>query len=101
MKTLTEAFNQAVVAKGEFFAIELESNSTTGYRWDLQLKAGKASLVQKDYVPDTPMKIGTGGKETFVFKAEEAGAIEISAVYAQAWNHGAVAKSQTFTVAVK
>ena len=47
MKTLTKAFNTATVEKGETFRIELDANATTGYLWDVQLKAGAASLVSR------------------------------------------------------
>ncbi len=76
MQKLTKEFNKASVKKGEYFAIELlDSNPSTGYGWDLQLKAGKASLVAEDYISDAKpgsMVYGGGGKEVFVFKAEEA-----------------------------
>ena len=104
MKKLTEEFNKASVAKGEHFAIMLDSNPSTGYGWDVQLKAGKASLVAEDYISDAKpgsMVYGGGGKEVFVFKAEEAGTIEIEAQYKRSWENKPPLKSQGFSVTVK
>lgn len=103
MKKLTEAFNKVTVAKGETFAIELESNPSTGYSWDLRLKAGKAKLVDEDFISSVsePEICGAGGKEVFVFKAEESGTIEIEAQYKRSWESKPPAKVQNFSVTVK
>ena len=104
MQKLTMEFNKVSVAKGEYFAIELPSNPATGYRWDLQLKAGKASLVMNDYITDAQpgsMLVGGGGKEVFVYKAEESGTIEIDAQYKRDWENKPPAKLQGFSVTVK
>jgi len=104
MKKLTEEFNKVSVAKGEYFAIELKSNPSTGYGWDVQLKAGKASLVMKDYISDAQpgsMLVGGGGKQVFVYKAEEAGAIEIEAGYKRSWETTPPLKSKSFSITVK
>ena len=104
MKKLTEEFNKVTVAKGEMFSIELDSNPSTGYRWDLQLKAGKASLVDEDFISDAPknsMVCGAGGKKVFIFKAEEAGTIEIDATYKRPWKSDGAAQSQSFKITVK
>ena len=104
MKKLTEEFNKVTVAKGESFSIELVSNPSTGYAWDLKLKAGKASLVKEDFISDAPrssMVCGAGGKEVFVFKAEESGIIEIAADYKRSWEKVPPVKSQSFRITVK
>lgn len=103
MKTLTEQFNAATVKKGETFAIELTSNPTTGYTWDVKLKAGKASLVKKDYKSDSksPMVVGGGGKEVFIFKAEESGIVRIDAVHSRPWAPSPKDKSLRFGVTVR
>jgi inhibitor of cysteine peptidase len=104
MKKLTEEFNKVSVVKGEHFAIELPSNLTTGYGWDVQLKAGKASLIMKDYVTDAKpgsMLVGGGGKEVFVYKAEETGVIDIEAQYKRDWENKPPAKVRNFSVTVK
>jgi inhibitor of cysteine peptidase len=104
MKKLTEEFNQVSVAKGETFAIELDSHPSTGYGWDVKLKAGKASLVKEDFISSAPpdsMVCGAGGKEIFIFKAEETGTIEIEAQYKRSWENKPPLKLQGFSITVK
>jgi len=105
MKRLTEDFNKVTVAKGETFSIELASNPSTGYGWDVQLKSGKASLVKEDYVSSAPagsMIVGGDGKEIFVFKANETGTVEIEAQYKRSWEKSVpAAKVKNFSVTVK
>jgi inhibitor of cysteine peptidase len=102
MKTLTKAFNSTTVQKGDLFKIELDANPTTGYLWDMKLKAGKAQLVSEEYTSSAPagsMVIGGGGVTSFVFKAEEAGEIELVAEYTRPWEKNAKpAASHKFSV---
>lgn len=106
MKTLTEAFNKATVAKGENFKIELEGNATTGYTWEFTVVSGKASFVKGDYVvdptPEGEFWCGVGGKQSGVFKAEEKGEIEIRADHLRPWDRKSPpAESKTFKITVK
>ena len=105
MKTLSKSFNTATVQKGETFKIELDANPTTGYLWDVRLKAGKASLLSQGYTADAPagsVVIGGGGVESFVFKAEEAGTVELVAEYSRPWEKSAKpAVTQRFDITVK
>jgi inhibitor of cysteine peptidase len=105
MKTLTKAFNTATVRKGETFRIDLDANPTTGYLWDVRLAAGKASLVSQEYksaAPADSMVIGGGGVESFVFKAEETGTVELVAEYRRPWEKGTTpAVTHRFDVTVK
>ena len=104
MQKLTEKFNAISVKKGETFVVELESNGSTGYSWDLQLIAGKARLLKKVYnssVNGGPMLVGSGGRESFIFKAEEAGIIELKAEYRRPWKkNNPPAASHTFQIKV-
>ncbi|MBW7911620.1 MAG: protease inhibitor I42 family protein [Alphaproteobacteria bacterium] len=88
MKTLTKAFNTATVEKGERFRIELEADSTTGYLWDIRLKAGAASLVSQQYKrQEEPGEFVCGGQaiEELVYQAgQQSGqTIEIEATYSR------------------
>ena len=104
MKKLTETFNKISVAKGETFKIELYGNPTTGYLWDMSVTAGKATLVKQD--SDAPslvndrMAIGGGSMQHFIFKAEEAGEIEIKAEYKRPWEKNPAAQSHSFKITV-
>jgi inhibitor of cysteine peptidase len=105
MTRLTKSFNTATVRKGETFTVELEANPTTGYLWDMRLKAGKATLVSQKYTPAAPagsLVIGGGGVETFVFRAEETGQIELEAEYSRPWEKNAKpAAVQRFDIRVR
>lgn len=88
MQTLKKDFNSIAVARGELFALELPSNPSTGYAWKVSVEAGKAALLSQTVVtpqvsPDTGMVIGGGATSRYVFMAESAGDIELSAVYKQ------------------
>ena len=105
MTRLTKAFNTATVNKGETFTIELDANPTTGYLWDMRLKAGKATLISQQYTSSAPagsLVIGGGGVETFVFRAEETGTIELQAEYSRPWEKNAKpAVTQRFDISVR
>ena len=111
MKKLTETFNKVSVHKGEKFMIELPSNATTGYSWELAVVSGKATLVKEDYISDHPPEkygnrheedfiVGGGGKDRYIFEAQETGALTINANYRRSWEKKAPEKSQTFHITV-
>jgi inhibitor of cysteine peptidase len=54
---------------GEELVITLQSNPSTGYRWMLEdsLDAGLLRLAGRTYVPDQPVRVGSGGHEQFTF----------------------------------
>lgn len=88
MKTLTKAFNIATVRKGETFRIDLDANPSTGYLWGVWLASGKASLVSREYTPAAPagaLVVGGGGVESFIFKVEDTGVVEVVAEYRRPW----------------
>jgi len=105
MTRLTKSFNTATVRKGDTFTVELEANPTTGYLWDMRLKAGKATLVSQTYASSAPegsLVIGGGGVETFVFRAEETGQIELEAEYSRPWERSPKpAATQRFDITVR
>lgn len=54
---------------GESFDIKLAENPTTGYRWALTRLPESFYLLSDYYVPDQPMKAGSGGNHYFTFVA--------------------------------
>jgi inhibitor of cysteine peptidase len=103
MKKLTATFNEIAVKKGDYFLIELEGNPSTGYLWQFNVTAGKASAVHNDMVPfdRNPMVIGGGGMERTVMQAEEAGTIEIEAQLVRPWDKTSVARQHRFKITVE
>ena len=93
---------------GSEFALVLESNPTTGYKWQLAdpLNESVVTLVIQEYV-QTKVKegentAGAGGEETWTFRAVGEGETEISLKYVRSWEAGSPSdETVTFTVNVK
>ena len=90
--------------KGQVLVITLESNPTTGYRWEvvefeepiLQQMGGAEFKVSDPREPPPP---GTGGWETFRFEATSAGQMALNLVYHRPWEED-VDPLETFSVQV-
>ena len=67
------------------FRIVLEANPTTGYQWKIDFDSQLINLVDQDYQPNSPELVGSGGLETFNFKAIETGETEIIFSYLRPW----------------
>lgn len=106
MKTLTKAFHTATVRKGETFRLELPSDPSTGYLWDVRVKSGAASLVSQGFksaadYPPGEFVCGGLGIEEVAFQATQTGQIEIEATEARPWlKNDPTAKKTRFTVTV-
>jgi inhibitor of cysteine peptidase len=90
--------------KGQVLVITLESNPTTGYRWEvvefeepILQQMGGAEFKQSD--PREPPPPGTGGWETFRFEATSAGQMALNLVYHRPWEED-VDPLETFSVQV-
>ncbi|MDY0039216.1 MAG: protease inhibitor I42 family protein [Desulforhabdus sp.] len=72
---------------GEEFAITLQSNPTTGYRWELAapLEEEVVKLVGNVYQSPETKLIGAGGQEVWTFKAVGQGEIIIQMKYVRPW----------------
>jgi predicted secreted protein len=57
------------VKAGESFEIKLTGNPTTGYLWALGRLPENFFLLNENYVPDQPIKVGSGGVYHFTFVA--------------------------------
>jgi inhibitor of cysteine peptidase len=102
-KTLTEDNNgqNLSLKTDETVKIKLESNITTGFRWNLSNKtdASIVSLISSDYKQsNTDTKLaGAGGYETFTFKANSKGNTTIILTYNKPWEEG-VEPLKTFKI---
>jgi predicted secreted protein len=110
MKRLSEHFNSISVKKGECFAVDLLTNgASTGYMWDLDVTAGDATVIRKEYVdpnppktPDEEMVCGKTIIDRTIFRAEETGTIELQASYRRPWEKGSKpAQQKTFKITVE
>jgi inhibitor of cysteine peptidase len=63
---------QLLTAKaGETFDLVLPANPSTGYRWDIipELDANLIEFVAQDYIPEEPVKPGSGGVDVWTFRS--------------------------------
>lgn len=89
---------------GKEFAIILESNVTTGYRWQLASPIDRDFLmvVGLRYVAPKTKAVGVGGWEEWTFKTVKPGKVSITFNYARSWEKNkAPAKTRTFVVVIK
>jgi inhibitor of cysteine peptidase len=74
-------------AVGKSFTITLDSNPTTGYRWQLarQMDTGLVELVNSQYIAPKTDLVGAPGHEEWHFKAIREGKAIISFDYVRPW----------------
>lgn len=79
--------NKISVNAGKNFMIELKSNPTTGYKWQLAepLNERIVKLVSSDYLAPNTNLVGAGGKEIWIFKAVKKGEAKIILDYLRPW----------------
>lgn len=78
---------------GELFIVELASNLTTGYEWQVNgiLDNHKLELINHSYAPPQKVIPGRGGKEIFEFIPVSKGKTEIRFMYIRPWEKNNVA----------
>ncbi len=89
---------------GSEFKMVIESNPTTGYHWEIvgELDESVVEFVSRDYKPDAPQTVGSGGVDEWVFKAVGAGDTTITLGYYPPSNDPTEpAQTETFTVIVR
>ena len=74
------------VKPGQEFVISIESNPTTGYAWELAEPLDKniLELLKTEYILGET-RIGAGGKEEWIFKAQGKGRTNIHLKYVRSW----------------
>lgn len=99
--TFSDPSQPVVVEVGQLFAVELESNATTGYQWRIVEAAdpGVVAALDSAYLaPDTTL-IGAPGRQVFDFRAVAAGTTVMTLRY-QRQDPAADDQLATFTVTV-
>ena len=90
-KTYTESNNgdNLNLKINDVITIKLESNTTTGYKWNLseENNSGIIAIVSSDYTEkeNKDNLVGSGGFETFTFKAVSRGSATIILTYNRPW----------------
>jgi inhibitor of cysteine peptidase len=93
---MEESVDKVSVTSGEDFTIKLESNPTTGYKWQPTYDDTYVKLISNDFMQATKL-MGAGGLERFIFRAVKSGNTEIEMLYKRAWEKKAI-KSRKITV---
>jgi inhibitor of cysteine peptidase len=103
VKEYTSSDQPIEVKVGNQFMITLDSNPTTGYKWEANFDQDMLKLVKSEFKQDTsrPGMVGVGGKEYFTFMGVKSGDTQIKLTYKRPWEQQtADAKLVTFAVTV-
>lgn len=84
---------QVEVRAGGLLRVTLESNASTGFKWELKAISDQSvvSLVDNQYITtasQNPPVVGAAGTEVWTFKALKAGTAAISMAYSRPWEGG-------------
>ena len=96
-----ESDTMLTVLRGKVLNLELKSNPTTGYSWEIAGFAGSdflARMGKYDYKPDSD-RIGSGGIQIFSFKTKEKGDAKVIFEYRRAWEEH-IEPAERYTVKV-
>jgi inhibitor of cysteine peptidase len=92
------------VPAGREIVVELESNPSTGYTWQLQkgLDTAVVEQVSQRYEQDegTENMVGAGGTDTWTFRAVGPGKTTIALDYLRTFEEGSTTSTFTITVVV-
>jgi hypothetical protein len=77
--TLTERFNEVTVKKGDIFQVDLVEGGIAGVMWNSQVVSGKATLLSATSKEHLPGACDGQSTQRRVYRAEEAGEINIVA----------------------
>jgi len=91
------------IAVNDSFQLELDSNPTTGYRWEWTNKESVSIVGTLDnkYVSGSPASAGSGGKEIWKFKGLMSGIDTIILEYCRSWEPNSTVDKKTITIKVK
>ncbi|WP_028081820.1 protease inhibitor I42 family protein [Solimonas soli] len=104
--TAADAGSTVMLHAGQRLRVELDSNPTTGYRWQLALPADAPLRSEGDaeYRPDPHAAglVGAGGHEIWSFRAERTGNVTLHFEYRRPFESGPPpGRSADFRVSVR
>jgi inhibitor of cysteine peptidase len=77
---------------GTEFSIDLPCNRTTGHRWEAHYDRSFMELLTSNYTRSSD-KIGSGGVESFTFKALAKGHTRLRMTYKRPWEKSSATKA--------
>ncbi|MBN1134666.1 MAG: protease inhibitor I42 family protein [Methanosarcinaceae archaeon] len=90
---------------GKILVVNLDSTPSTGFSWNLIGNSNESVLkvVDNEFVIDetseTPVTLGIGGREIWIFRAQKEGTSKISMEYIRLWEEN-VEPAETFVLRV-
>ena len=75
------------IKQGQTLELEVDSNPTTGYSWDVTSSVNAGVLRQKrkyKYIPESDL-VGAGGIQIFYFEGLQRGTAELTFEYRRPW----------------
>jgi inhibitor of cysteine peptidase len=88
------------LTKGQEFTITLDSNPTSGFKWLPKFDGSIINLVSHDFQSSTTKRIGSSGKDIFIFLAISSGSDKLKMFYKRSWEEQFVAE-KVFVINVK
>ena len=98
----SDSGKEVKVRVGGELIVDLESNQTTGFQWQVaeisdQTVLGKVSNIYN--APEASAPVGAGGIERWTFKGLKKGTARMSMEYSQPWQ-GGEKTAETFTLTI-
>lgn len=103
-KDFSREFKAIRVPAGKIITLNLGSNPSTGFSWQLVKISDKEVLefVKKEYIPDAGRQIGSSGVEKWSFKTLKSGQAEVILEYRRPWEKNVPAqKREEYSIFVK
>lgn len=104
-KMFTDSTSKININAGKKFSVELPSNKSTGYRWQLSPMPDGATLqlLSSKYIASKQAKekVGAGGKDIFTFKSLKKGDTKLAFIYVRGGDMNNPAKQTHIDVEVK
>jgi inhibitor of cysteine peptidase len=85
---------------GSEFKISLESNPTTGYKWEAWFDENLVKLKSDTFNRPSDARIGQGGTQAFTFLPVKAGKTTIEFLYKRSWEKEPAKKKQ-YKISIK
>ncbi len=88
---------------GQFLNVKLDSNPSTGYKWNLVTEPTPRilQLISSSYNPPIAGGVGAGGSETWQWQVVGTGTTTLKLAYFRSFSPSQVAKDFTVTVLVQ
>jgi len=95
-----------VLKRGDLLVVYLPANRTTGFGWQANFSKGGILKPEGEAfyhaIRTSPHLVGSGGTETWIFRAEKAGSTTLTLGFVRPWEKGkAPEKSMVYPVNIR